>query len=84
MTRKARKKYGAAWKNVVTGSRLSSQVPRRQAISTPSRVPSAKLISVAVPTRPSVHGRAARITLLTGSKPLLVEMPRLPRSRLDQ
>jgi hypothetical protein len=47
-------------------------------------VPRAKLISVAVPTRPSVHGRAARITLLTGSNPLLVEVPRLPCSSVDQ
>jgi hypothetical protein len=29
-SRIAMKKYGAAWKNVSAGSRLSSQLPRRQ------------------------------------------------------
>ena len=31
----------------------------------PSTVPSTKLITVARPTRPSVHGSALRITLVT-------------------
>ena len=44
----------------------------------PSSVPRMKLITVAVPTRPSVHGSAPRITVVTGTMPLLVEMPRLP------
>src|SRR5215472_3236896 len=61
----ATKKYGAAWKNVIVGSRLSSQLPRRQAAAIPSSVPSTKLMIVARPTRPIVHGSAARITLVT-------------------
>ena len=84
IARNARKKYGAAWKNVVAGSRVSSQLPRRQATRTPSSVPRMKLITVAVPTRPSVQGSAPRITVVTGTMPLLVEMPRLPCSRLLQ
>ncbi len=43
-----------------------------------------KLITVAVPTRPIVHGSAPRITVVTGTMPLLVEVPRLPCSRLFQ
>src|SRR5258707_15470113 len=84
IARKARKKYGAAWKNVVAGSRLSSQLPRRQATRAPSRVPATKLSTVAVPTRPSVHGSAPRITVVTGTRPLLVDVPRLPCTRLFQ
>ncbi len=61
----ATKKYGAAWKNVIAGRRLSSQLPRRQAAAMPSRVPAAKLMIVARPTRPIVQGSALRITLVT-------------------
>jgi hypothetical protein len=61
----AMKKYGAAWKKVIAGSRLSSTVPRRHAATIPSRVPSMKLITVARPTRPSVQGSPELITLVT-------------------
>ena len=50
----------------------------------PSRVPSTKLITVAVPTSPSVHGSAPRMTLETGDIPLLVDTPRLACSTLLQ
>ena len=49
----------------MAGSRLSSQLPRRQATSTPTSVPSTKLITVATPTSASVHGSAPLITLVT-------------------
>ena len=62
----------------MAGSRVSSQLPRRQATRMPSSVPRMKLSTVAVPTRPSVQGSAPRITVVTGTMPLLVEMPRLP------
>ena len=61
----AMKKYGAAWKKVIAGSRLSSADPRRQATTMPSRVPSVKLITVARPTRASVQGSPELITLVT-------------------
>jgi hypothetical protein len=50
----------------------------------PSSVPSTKLISVAVPTRPTVQYRPVPITVVTWAGKLLVEMPRLPCSRLPQ
>jgi hypothetical protein len=49
----------------MAGSRLSSQLPRRQATSTPTTVPRTKLMMVATPTSPSVHGSAPLMTLLT-------------------
>ncbi len=60
MAMRPSQKYGTAEKNVVTGSSPSVQVPRRQPSSTPSPVPSRKLMIVATPTSPSVHGSAWR------------------------
>jgi len=63
---------------------LSSQLPRRHAAAIPSNVPAAKLMIVARPTRPTVHGRALRITLVTVDGYELNEMPRLPRLSCHQ
>ena len=83
--RNARKKYGAAWKNVTSGSRLSIQLPRFQPMIAPIAVPSTKLITVATPIRPSVHGMPLpMMPVLTGANPLLIEMPKLPCSTFDQ
>ena len=49
----------------MAGSNWSVQLPRRQATTAPSTVPSTKLITVAVPTSATVHGSAPLITLAT-------------------
>ena len=72
-----RKKYGTAWKKVDTGSIPSSQDPRRQPSAIPASVPSAKLITVAAPSRPTVHGRVCPSTVLTGADSV-IDWPRLP------
>ena len=54
----ASQKYGMAARNVVDGTSESSQVPRRQPTTAPSPMPSSKLMTVAVPTRSSVHSAA--------------------------
>ena len=77
-------KYGMAEMNVVTGSRLSIQEPRRQPVKTPMPVPSTKLISVVTPTSASVHGSDWPITSLTGVGKKVKDSPRSPSSRCDQ
>jgi hypothetical protein len=52
---------------VVEGTSASSRLPRRQPTSTPSPMPTTKLITVAVPTRMTVHPIACRITVETGT-----------------
>jgi hypothetical protein len=47
-------------------------------------VPSVKLMSVATPTIPTVHHNPVAITVVTFAGNWLVEMPRLPCSRLFQ
>jgi hypothetical protein len=47
------------------GHARQDRVPRRQATSTPMSVPRTKLMMVATPTSPSVHGSAPLMTLLT-------------------
>ena len=53
---RARKKYGSACTNIRPGSSRSSQPPCRHPAKMPSNVPRKKAITVAVPTRASVHG----------------------------
>jgi hypothetical protein len=51
-------KYGIVLKNVVTGMIASSLLPRFQPTIAPATVPIVNEMIVAMPTRPSVHGRA--------------------------
>src|SRR6478735_2896640 len=62
----ASQKYGTAEKKVEMGSSESAQVPRRQPMPLPMSVPMKKLSSVAMPTRPIVHGSACEMTSVTG------------------
>ena len=62
----ASQKYGTAEKKVEMGSSESAHVPRRQPMPAPMTVPRVKLMSVAMPTRPTVHGSAWAITSATG------------------
>jgi len=43
----------------------------------PTSVPSAKLITVDTPSRPTVHGRVCPSTVLTGADSV-IDSPRLP------
>ncbi len=80
----ARKKYGMAWTNVITGSSDSSQPPRRQAARVPMAVPSTKLMTVARPTRTTVHQMCWLITVSTDVFPLETDTPRSPVRMLPQ
>src|SRR3954454_3270662 len=66
MAMSASQKYGTAEKNVEIGRSESAQVPLRQPMPLPMSVPIAKLRSVAMPTRPMVHGSACEMTSVTG------------------
>src|SRR3954470_10858392 len=68
-------KYGTAEKNVDSGSRESAQVPRRQPMPVPMSVPMMKLMTVARPTRPTVHGSACRMMSATGVGKSMKETP---------
>ena len=62
----------------IGGSALSSQEPRRQALTRPISVPRMKARTVVTPTSPSVHGSACITILLTGvPKLVVIEMPKL-------
>jgi hypothetical protein len=73
-------KYGSA--EVTTnagGSSESSRLPRRQPATTPISEPSRNASTVAVPTSPSVQGRACRMIRVTGSPSVApIEMPHCP------
>lgn len=84
MAMRPSQKYGMAEMNVVTGSRLSIQEPRRQPVKTPIPVPSTKLISVVMPTSASVHGSDWAMTSLTGVGKKVKDRPRSPSSRWPQ
>ena len=71
-------------RNVVTGTKTSSALPRLQPITAPTLVPIAKEITVATPTSPRVHGRAEAIASPTGAMPVEIETPRSPRSSMPQ
>ena len=77
-------KYGMVLRNVVSGISRSSLLPRLQPMNAPPTVPTAKAITVAMPTSPMVHGSAPEITSDTGRRPCDSEMPRSPRSRRAQ
>ena len=66
MAIRASQKYGTDEKNVEIGSSESAQVPRRQPMPVPTSVPSVKLMIVAMPTSPMVHGSACWMTSATG------------------
>jgi hypothetical protein len=68
---------------VEAGSSPSIQVPRRQPRAIPASVPMTKLITVAAPIRPIVHGSVWAITVLTGTDSE-IDTPRLPRSSWPQ
>jgi hypothetical protein len=72
-------KYGIDDRNVVTGITMSTQDPRHQPASTPSSVPRKKLMTVVMPTRPSVHGRLSESTSDTGVGKKVNDRPRSPR-----
>lgn len=61
----------------IGGSALSSQVPRRHALTRPISVPRMKARTVVTPTSPIVHGRACLTMLLTDvPKLVVIEMPK--------
>ena len=62
----------------MTGSRPSTQEPRRQPASTPSPVPMKKLMIVVMPTSARVHGSALLITSDTGDGNAVNDRPRSP------
>ena len=80
----ASQKYGTAEKNVEIGSSESAHVPRRHPMPVPISVPIVKLMMVAMPTRPIVHGSACPMTSVTGVGKYVNEMPRSPRSSSPQ
>ena len=63
---------------MVAGSNPSTQEPRRHPASTPSPVPSRKLITVVMPTSANVHGSASLITSDTGDGNTENDSPRSP------
>src|SRR5690606_24979207 len=77
------KKSGMAWE--ITEKPLARLLNQRslryQAISTPSTEPSTKLMLSENRLRNKVQGKACRITWLTGIR-RVIEVPRLPRSRV--
>ena len=80
----ASQKYGIAVRNVVAGTRLSSQVPRFQPASTPSVMPTTKLIIVAAPTSRIVHRMDCLITVDTGTGNSYTDNPRRRCARLSR
>ncbi len=80
----ASQKYGIAVRNVVAGTRLSSQVPRFQPASTPSPMPTTKLITVAVPTSTIVHRMDCLITVATGTGNSYTDRPSRRWARLSR
>ena len=58
--------------------------PRRHALIAPMTVPKMNARIVVMPTRPSVHGNAERITWLTDSGKNEIEIPKLPVKQLRE
>src|ERR1700722_16303502 len=80
----ASQKYGIAVRNVVAGTRLSSQVPRFQPVTTPSAMPTTKLITVAAPTSRIVHKMDCLITVDTGTGNSYTDSPSRRCARLSR
>ena len=81
MDSSAIQKYGNADVTTNIGGRtLSSQVPLRQALTKPMKVPRKNAINVVTPTRPSVHG-TAWVTMTSTDLPKLV-VSEIPKFRV--
>ena len=79
MATRPTKKYGKADTITKTGGKMLSNLPpHAQAPIIPMNVPNANAITVATPTRPSVHGSAPSTTWPTGFGKKVSDVPKRP------